>query len=66
VCAIERQGPASIFTLIATAADALEDQGILAYATVSQMIGELQELLNALNSLVLSHQQKSSEPPTTH
>lgn len=44
---IERRDPASIFTQIATAADALEDQDTLAYATTSQMIGGLQALLNA-------------------
>ena len=42
---IERQDPVSISTQIATAADGMEDQDTLAYATASQMIGELQELL---------------------
>ena len=45
--AIYRQGPASIITLVATPADALEDQDTLAYATASQMIGELQAPLKA-------------------
>ena len=53
---IERQDPASIFTLVATAADALEDQDTLAYATTSQMIGELQVLHNAFYSLMPNHQ----------
>ena len=46
--------------------DAPKDQDSLAYAIACQMIGELQEMLNAFYSRMPKHNQKSNKPPTTH